>query len=57
MFGRVLSSGLIVLLIQLACVYPVLANNSKKEAEQTEKVKAGIARLGVGAQAGVKLKP
>jgi hypothetical protein len=56
MFRRILSASLIAMLIQLAGAHPIMANSPKKEADQIEKVRAGIARLGVGPQARVKLK-
>jgi hypothetical protein len=56
MFRRILSAALIVLLVQFAGAYPLMANSSKKESDKTEKVKAGIARLGVGPEARVKVK-
>jgi hypothetical protein len=56
MFRRILSAALIVLLVQVASAYPIIANGSKKASDQTGKVKAGIAKLGVGPEARVKVK-
>jgi hypothetical protein len=57
MFRKFLSLVLVGLLIQLACVDPALAGvDSKKEADQLEKVKAGVANLGTGPEARVKVK-
>jgi hypothetical protein len=57
MIRKVLSIVLAGLLIQLVCAYPAFAgDNSKKEAEQIEKVRAGVANLGTGPEACVKVK-
>jgi hypothetical protein len=57
MIRKVLSIVLAGLLLQLACAYPAFAGpDSKKEAEQLEKVRAGIANLGTGPDARVKIK-
>jgi hypothetical protein len=57
MIRKVLSVLLVGLLIQLACAYPVFANtDSRKDFERAEKVKAGIAKLGTGPDARVKIK-
>jgi hypothetical protein len=57
MFRKILSVGLAGLLIQLACAYPAFAKTgSKKEVERAEKVRAGIAMLGTGPDARVKIK-
>src|SRR3954462_7574319 len=57
MIRKVLSIILAGLLIQLACAYPGFAGtDSKKEAEQIEKVRAGVANLGTGPDARVKVK-
>ncbi len=57
MFRKILSVALAGLLIQLAYAYPAFAaTNSKKEIERAEKVRAGIARLGTGTDARVKIK-
>lgn len=57
MFRKVLSIALAALAIQLVCAGPAFARtDSKKEIERTEKVRAGIASLGTGPEARVKLK-
>jgi hypothetical protein len=57
MIRKVLSVLLVGLLIQLACAYPVFANtDAKKDYERAEKVRAGIAQLGTGPDARVKIK-
>ncbi|HEX8888059.1 MAG TPA: hypothetical protein VF779_02725 [Pyrinomonadaceae bacterium] len=58
MIRKVLSILLAGLLIQLACAYPAFAgvDDSKKEAEQIEKVRTGVANLGTGPEARVKVK-
>jgi hypothetical protein len=57
MIRKVLSVLLMGLLIQLACAYPAFANtDSKKDYERAEKVRAGIAKLGTGPDARVKIK-
>ena len=57
MLRKILSIVLTGLLIQLACAYPVFASDdSKKESEQIKKVRAGVANLGTGPEARVKVK-
>jgi hypothetical protein len=57
MFRKILSVALAALLIQLVCAYPAFAGgDAKKELEKAEKVRAGIARLGTGPDARVKIK-
>lgn len=58
MFKKILSLMLVALLIQLASVTPASAKTKEenKQAQRTEKVKAGIAKLGVGEMARVKVK-
>jgi hypothetical protein len=57
MFRKILSVALAGLLIQLACAYPAFAaTDSKKDIERAEKVRNGVARLGTGPDARVKLK-
>lgn len=57
MLRKVLSVVLAGLLIQLACAYPAFATTmSKKDYERAEKVRAGIAKLGTGTDARVKIK-
>jgi hypothetical protein len=57
MFRKILSFALTALLIQLACAYPAFAGtDQKKEADQLEKVRAGVANLGTGPDARVKVK-
>lgn len=57
MFKKLLSALLVGLLIQLACIQPAsAATRAEKEARFTEKVKAGIAKLGTGPQAVVEVK-
>ena len=57
MFKIILSLSLITLLITCVGVKAVYADsNEEKQARFTEKVKAGIARLGTGEPARVKLK-
>ena len=57
MFRKALSVLLAGLIIQLACAYPAFAStDSKKDYERAEKVRAGIARLGTGPDARVKIK-
>lgn len=57
MFRKSLSVVLAGLVIQLACAYPAFAKTeSKKEIERAEKVRAGVARLGTGPDARVKMK-
>ena len=56
MFKRILSGTLIVLLVQLACAYPLMAADSKKDSDKTEKVRAAIFKLGTGPEARVKIK-
>lgn len=58
MLKRFLSFLLAALLIQLALVTPASAKSGEgdKQAQRAEKVKAGIAKLGVGEAARVKVK-
>lgn len=57
MLRKILSVALVGLLIQLACAYPAsAATNSNKDIERAEKVRNGVARLGTGPDARVKLK-
>lgn len=58
MFKKMLSFTLAALLIQLASVTPASAKGREedKQAQRAEKVKAGIAKLGVGEMARVKVK-
>lgn len=59
MLKKFLSFLLAALLIQLALVTPASAKSGegdKQEARRAEKVKAGIAKLGVGEMARVKVK-
>lgn len=57
MLRKALSVLLAGLIIQLACAYPAFAGTvSKKDYERAEKVRAGIARLGTGPDARVKVK-
>jgi hypothetical protein len=57
MFRKILSVALAGLLIQMACAYPAFAApDSKKDLERAEKVRIGIARLGTGPDARVKIK-
>jgi hypothetical protein len=56
MFRKILSVALVGLLIQLACAPSFAATNPNKDAERAEKVRAGIARLGTGPDARVKIK-
>lgn len=52
-----LSLALVCLLINLACIVSVrAATRAEKEARFAEKVKAGIAKLGTGPEARVKVK-
>ena len=56
MFRKILSVALAGLIIQLACAYPAFATNSKKDIERAEKIRAGVAQLGTGQDARVKIK-
>lgn len=57
MFRKISSLVLTSLLLHIALVTPVAANTKEeKNARRTEKVKAGIANLGAGVAARVKLK-
>jgi hypothetical protein len=50
-------STLIISLVNLICIAPVTAEtNADKEVRFAEKVKAGIARLGIGPEARVEIK-
>ena len=54
---KVLKLIVVGLLVNLVCVAPVAASSqAEKEARFTEKVKAGIAKLGVGPEARVEVK-
>jgi hypothetical protein len=58
MFKKMLSLMVIGVLFQLASIMPVSANTlgENKDARRAEKVKAGIAKLGVGEAARVKVQ-
>jgi hypothetical protein len=57
MFKRILTMVIAVLLIQAVCAQPIsAASKAEKQAERTEKVRAGILKLGVGTDARVAIK-
>ncbi len=57
MFKKILTMVLAGLLIQAICVQPASATSKEeKQAGRTEKVRAGILRLGVGTDARVAIK-
>jgi len=57
MFKKILTMVLAGLLIQAVCVQPVsAASKEEKQAQRTEKVRAGILKLGVGTDARVAIK-
>jgi len=57
MFKKVLTLALTGLLMHTFCVHPALASSMEvKESQRTEKVRAGILKLGVGTEARVALK-
>jgi hypothetical protein len=57
MFKKILTLTLAGLLIQAVCVRPAsAASKEEKQAQRTEKVRAGILRLGVGTDARVAIK-
>jgi hypothetical protein len=57
MFKKILTMVLAGLLIQAVCVQPASASSKEeKQAQRTEKVKAGVLKLGVGADARVAIK-
>ena len=57
MFKKLLSLMLAILIINVGLAQTVAANtNPEKEAKFAEKVKAGIAKLGTGAEARVEVK-
>ena len=57
MFKKVLTIAIAGLLIQAICVQPAsAASKAEKQAQRTEKVKAGILKLGVGTDARVAIK-
>lgn len=57
MFRKFLSLVLVGLLLQIAWVIPASANTKEeKKTRQVEKVKSGIAKLGVGEEARIKVK-
>ena len=57
MFKKILTIVLAGLLIQAFCVLPVsAASKEEKQAGRTEKVRAGILKLGVGTDARVAIK-
>lgn len=57
MYKRILTITLAALLIQAVCVKPAsAASKEEKQAQRTEKVRAGIQGLGVGTSARVAIK-
>lgn len=57
MFKKILTMVLAGLLIQAVCVQPVsAASKEEKQPQRTEKVRAGILKLGVGTDARVAIK-
>lgn len=57
MLKKILTISVVVLLLNLTMVPSVLASaNAEKKAKMAEKVKIGIAKLGVGTESKVKLK-
>ena len=57
MFKKILTMAVAALVMQAVCVLPVsAASKEEKQAQRTEKVKAGILKLGVGTDARVAIK-
>jgi hypothetical protein len=57
MFKKILTITIAGLLIHAVCVRPAsAASKAEKQAQRTEKVKAGILKLGVGTDARVAIK-
>jgi hypothetical protein len=57
MFKKILTIVLAGLLIQAFCVQPASASSKEeKQAQRTEKVRAGILKLGIGTDARVAIK-
>lgn len=57
MFKKILTAAIAGFLIQAVCVQPAsAASKAEKQAQRTEKVRAGILKLGVGTDARVAIK-
>jgi len=58
MFKKLMTMALVILLVQVTCASTtaVASTRAEKEAHLADKVKAGIAKLGTGKQAIVKVK-
>jgi hypothetical protein len=58
MFKKLITFALVILLVQVTCASTavVASTRAEKEAQLADKIKTGIARLGTGKQALVKVK-